>query len=381
MTYNHPKDGYKHHTSPNETTVSRDDVIIIFSVILSMASLTYTAYLSRRIIKYGGLGVLGLVVVYWGIGLAWAAYVAAHPPYIAPTVRFGILPKIIFSERPISKKDFTLELANDAFPKFNDQAKVYVIYRSKSVIGALEEAKKTASLIGFKSQPTEQGTGIYKFDDSATNRSLTMNVLADSFKLNYDYLNDQSLLNPENLPTKEESISLAKAFLSQAGKLYKDLDEGQATTTYWKIGFGALSEVKGLTDANIIRVDFFRNELKGERKIVSESLDKSSVSVLLSGSSISAKKVVEVNYKYVNVDDSAPSTYPIKSPQTAFEDMKTGYYWPAKDVAAPGVTIRKVSLAYFEPITPVQFLQPVYVFEGDGGFVAYVPAITDKYTQ
>jgi len=346
-----------------------------------MATLTYTAYISRKIIKYGGFGVLGLVVVYWAIGLAWAAYIAANPPYVAPTVRFGILPKIVFSQKTISKKEFALELPNDAFPKFKDQANVYVIYRSKSVIGALEEAKKTAELIGFKTQPTEQGTGIYKFDDALSNRTLTMNVLADSFKLNYDYLNDQTLLNPENLPNKEEAVSLAKAFLSQAGKLYKDLDEGVTTVTYWKIGFGALSEVKGLTDANIIRVDFFRNELNGERKIVSESLDKSSVSILLSGSSVAAKKIVEVNYKYVNVDDSAPSTYPIKTPETALADMKTGYYWPAKDVEASTVTIRKVSLAYFEPITPVQFLQPVYVFEGDGGFVAYVPAVVEKYTE
>ena len=43
--------------------------------------------------------------------------------------------------------------------------------------------------------------------------------------------------------------------------------------------------------------------------------------------------------------------------------------------------IRKVSLAYFEPVTPAQFLQPVYVFEGDRGFAAYVPAIVDKYVQ
>lgn len=346
-----------------------------------MATLTHTAYVSRKIIKFGGFGVLGLVIIYWIGGMAWMAWLAAHPPYVAPTVRFRILPKIVFSQKQIAKKDFTLELPNDAFPKFKDQANVYVIYRSKSVIGALEETKKTAELIGFKSPPTEQSTGIYQFNDTATNRTLTMNVLADSFKLNYDYLNDQTLLNPENMPNNTEAISLAKAFLSQAGKLYKDLDEGESKISYWKIGFGSLTEIKGLSDANIIRVDFFRKQLDSEKNIVSENLDKSSVSVLLSGSGVAAKKIVEVNYKYVNVDDSAPSTYPIKTPEMAFADMKTGYYWPATDVEAKTVTIRKVSLAYFEPITPVQFLQPVYVFEGDGGFVGYVPAVTEKYTE
>lgn len=345
-----------------------------------MASLTYTAFVSRKIIKFGGIGVLALVVVYWTIGMIWAAILAAYPPYVAPTVRFGILPKIIFSQKTINKKDFTLELPNDAYPKFSDQANVFVIYRSKSVIGALEEAKKTAGQIGFKNQPTEVTTGVYQFTDSE-NRTLMMNVLGDSFKLSYDYLNDQTLLNATQLPTKDEAIAQAKAFLSQAGKLYKDLDEGTNKITLWKIGFGSLTEVKGLTDANIIRVDFFRKELDSEKPIISEELDKSSVSVLISGADLAAKKIVEVNYKYVNVDNSAPSTYPIKTAEVAFNDLKSGYYWPAKDVEASGVTIRKVSLAYFEPITPVQFLQPVYVFEGDGGFVAYVPAVTEKYTQ
>lgn len=346
-----------------------------------MATLTYTAYVSRKIIKYGGVGILGLVLVYWGFGLAWVAYLAAYPPYVAPTVRFGILPKIFFSERTIVKRDFSLELANDNFPKFKDQANVYVIYRSKSVIGALEEAKKMVAQIGIKTSPTEVSTGVYRFVDSENNRTLTMNVLADSFKLSYDYLSDQPLLNPEKMPSSSEAISQAKAFLSQAGKLYKDLDEGTTKVSLWKIGFGALTEVKGMTDANIIRVDFFRKQLDGDRTIVSETFDKSSVSVLLSGSATAVKKIVEVNYKYINVDDSAPSTYPIKTAQSAFNDMKSGYYWPAKDVPGTNVIIRKVSLAYFEPITPVQFLQPVYVFEGDGGFVAYVPAVLEKYTQ
>ena len=347
-----------------------------------MTTLTHTAYVSRKIIKYGGFGILALVIVYWIGGMVWMAYLTAHPPYVAPTLRFGRLPKIIFSSKEIDKsKTFNLELSNDVFPKFKDQANVYVIYRSRSVIGALEEAKKTANLFGFKSQPTEISTGIYEFEDNFSSRKLTMNVLADSFKLNYDYLKDQTLLNPENLPNKEEAILLAKAFLSSGGKLYKDLDEGTSKVTLWKIGFGTLSEVGGLTDANIIRIDFFRKQLNDNQPIVSDSLDKSSVSVLVSGSEVAAKKIVEVNYKYVNINDSAPSTYPIKTPEVAFADMKLGYYWPAKDVTASTVTIRKVRLAYFEPITPVQFLQPIYVFEGDGEFVAYVPAVTDKYTQ
>jgi hypothetical protein len=36
-------------------------------------------------------------------------------------------------------------------------------------------------------------------------------------------------------------------------------------------------------------------------------------------------------------------------------------------------------LAYYEPVTLTQYLQPIYVFKGDNNFIAYVPAISDKY--
>jgi len=346
-----------------------------------VTSLTQVAYVSRRLIKYGGVGILALVIVWWIGGIALKIYLAAYPPYVPPTVRFGILPKIVFPDRKFEKKEFSLELANDAFPKFKDQAKVYVIYRSKSVIGALEEAKKTAALMGFKNEPSEIKTGVYEFSDSIANRTLTMNILSGNFNLSYPYLSDQMLLNPEEMPDKVEAISSAKAFLQQAGKMYIDLEEGETKVSFWKIDFGGLKETAGLNEANLVRVDLYRKRLAGNQEMVSNDLSRSSVSVLVSGSSVAAKKIVEVNYKYINVDVSAPSTYPIKTPETAYGDLKMGYYWPVKDSEAKSTVIRKVSLAYFEPVTLVQFLQPVYVFEGDGGFTAYVPAIVDKYVQ
>jgi hypothetical protein len=346
-----------------------------------MTSLTYVAHVSRRLIKYGGVGLLVLVIGWWMGGLAYRAYLAAHPPYTPPTIRFGILSKIVFPDKKFEKKEFSLELPNDTLPKFKDQAKVYVIYRSKSVIGALEEAKKTAASMGFRNEPREMKTGVYEFGDSVTNRTLTMNILSGNFNLSYPYLSDQMLLNPDEMPDKTEAVSTAKTFLQQAGKLYKDLEEGETKISYWKIDFGGLKETAGLNEANLVRINFYRKKLDGDQEMVTDDLSKASVSVLVSGSNVMAKRVVEVNYKYINVDVLAPSTYPIKTPEAAFDDLKIGYYWPAKDSGAKNVIIRKVSLAYFEPVTPVQFLQPVYVFEGDGGFTAYVPAIIDKYLQ
>lgn len=348
-----------------------------------MATLTYVAYVSRRIIKYGGFGLIAFLFFWWGLTASIAAYRKAHPPYSAPTVRFGTLGKIVFPEKSFEKKNFVTELADDKFPKYKDQANVYVIYRSKSPLGALEESKKTASLIGFNNEPREVATGIYLFTDSVGGKSLTMNVLESSFIMSYPYLSDQLLLNPDQMPSKDEAIKVAKNYIQQAEKLSTDLDEGEKKVSYWKINFDGLKPVDGLSEANIIRVDFFRKKLGDDVQMVSTEIGKASVSVLVSGSSVTTKKIVEVNYRHVDVDTSAASssTYPIKTSEEAFAELKLGNYWPANDVAAKDVTIRKIYLAYFEPINLTQFLQPVYVFEGDGGFVAYVRAIIDKYAR
>jgi hypothetical protein len=36
-------------------------------------------------------------------------------------------------------------------------------------------------------------------------------------------------------------------------------------------------------------------------------------------------------------------------------------------------------MAYYDPDVLSQYFQPIVVFEGDGGFVAYVPAVTAEY--
>ena len=346
-------------------------------------SLTQVAYTSRNAIKYGGIGLVGFLFFYSGMGLAIKEYKRRNPPYVEPTVRYGVIDKVFFPEKEFQKKEFEYELPNDTFPKYKDQAKVYVIYRSKSIIGALEEGKKTAATMNFLSEPKETGIGIYVFNDSNTGRSLTMNVLQSSFKLSYPYLTDQLLLNPEQMPNKEQAISTATNFLEQTGKLSPDLVEGEKKVSFWKINFDGLKEVTALSEANIIRVDFFRKKLVDDFQVVAMEVGKAPVSILISGSSVAAKKVVEVNFQHVNVDTSeaSSSTYPIISSKEAFENLKMGNYWPAKDNSSNKVIIRKIYLAYFEPVNLTQFMQPVYVLEGDGGFVAYVRAVTDTYAK
>lgn len=347
-------------------------------------SLTYTAYVSRNIIKYGG-GALVAIVLSWSTVVAVIkAYKAAHPPYVSPTVRYGKLPKIIFPEKTFSAKKFVLELAGDNFPKLGDQAKVFVIYRPSSVVLALEEDKKTARAMGFVAEPVKISDGIYEFTNDSLNQSLMMNVLEGSFILKYPYLEDQMLLTSGGLPNGEGAIEGAKSFLQNAQKLRTDLLDGEKKVTFWGIEPDGLKSVPALSEANLVRVDLFRKNIEENFRVLSSDPSRAAVSVLVSGSTVTGKKIVEVNYKYVDIDRESFATYPIKPVETAWKELQAGNYWPAIDTGKEEVTIRNVSLAYFEPIKitdKANFLQPVYLFEGDNGFVAYIPAVVDKYLQ
>ena len=341
-------------------------------------SLTQTAHTSRKLIKFGWVGIIAISLL-WGLTkIAYKAYLAAYPPYYPPTILYGILPKITFLEQKTESKTFSYELPNDEIPVFSDQARVYIIYRPNTTFLALEEDKKTATSFGFSMKPIEVKPGIYEFRDDVLNKILTVNVLDGDFKMRYPYLSDQLLLVSEDLPPKDKAIEVASNFLSQGDKLTDDLKNGQKKVTYWKIEGGAIKATESQSQANAVRVDLFREDLDN-LKLLSSNYDKASVSILISGSRTQSRKIIEFNFKDMSIDRESYSTYPIKTAQEAINSLNSGNYWTAIDVADKAVIIRRMYLAYYEPNALTNFLQPIYVFEGDNGFVAYVPAIKSEY--
>lgn len=343
-----------------------------------MATLTETANIARKVFKFGGIGILLFIILQWGISTGIRAYIKANPPYVAPTMRYGKIPKIVFPEKQFTAKKLNLELPNDAFPKMSDQAKVFVVYRPLSSLLALDEDTKTAKSLGFNDQGVEIKTGLYQWENKLSQLVLTINVLDGSFEMKYPFENDQLVQNPLNMPTKSQAIQTAVSFLTAAGKMTPDLTEGEKKTSFWKLGFGGLKAATSESDANIIRVDMFRKETDDGIKILPDDPNKASVSILISGSEVESKKIALVNYRFAPIDRQSFSTYPIITPQQAWAQFQSGKYWPAVESAGSETTIRKIYLAYFEPATLTNYMQPIYVAEGDNNFVAYLPALDEE---
>ena len=342
-------------------------------------SLTHTAYISRRIIKYGSIGIVSLLL-FWTLGKgAYKIYRTIYPPYSPPTVKYGNLPRIIFPEKEKVKKSFTFEFPNDETPEFKDQNKVYIIYRPNNSFLALEKDKETAEKFGFSNDPIEIKSGIYEFKNEL-GRNLRTNVLDGSFKMTYPYLEDQMLNDPTKMPNKNEAIKVASQGLGNGDKLTEDLENGVKEVVFLKIENNGLKTVGSQAEANVARIYFYRKELD-DLKVVSKDVGQASVSVLISGSEVLEKKILEINYKDLNIDRESFSTYPIKTVDEAIGDLNSGNYWPASDVVNDKVVIRRIYLAYFEPVTLTNYLQPVFVFEGDNNFTAYIPAVSNEKTD
>ncbi len=137
------------------------------------------------------------------------------------------------------------------------------------------------------------------------------------------------------------------------------------------------------SEANLIKVNLYREEYgPQDNTLPNVTLDPKEANVwfMLTGSGKN-QKIIAGEYHHFEIDTEKQSTYPIKTAQQAWNDLQEGKGFVASLGNNPDnvITIRKVYLAYFDPAQYTQFYQPVVVFEGDNGFVAYVPAVTDEF--
>ena len=137
-----------------------------------------------------------------------------------------------------------------------------------------------------------------------------------------------------------------------------------------------------LSEADFVRVDLFRKNLD-DLKVLPPNPNQSSVSWIFSGARETGKRIVEVDYAHQPVSEENYATYPFKSSATAWQELANGQGFVASLGENPQdkVTIRKVYLAYFDSDEIQDFLQPIFVFEGDKGFVGYIQAVDPKWVE
>lgn len=351
-----------------------------------MATLTETAYLTKRFLKLFAIFVVAFFVVSGIWGSVKSIWTKSHPPApAAPTVAFGKLPKIIFKEGAddLPKLTFKLETVDGNLPKLTNIEKVYFIPLPSSNLLDFERANQKAKKMGFTREPQAVSEILYRWSTEATpSTTLEININLNNFRLGYDFATDTELLINKNLPSNQQAAQEAKTFLANNDFLPEDLGSGTATFDYLKFMPPKLEWAPSISEADFVRVNLFRANID-EKPLLPPNPKNSLVSFLFSGSRSTSRRIVEVNYRYLPIDKEISSTYPLRPVEDAWEDLKAqkGYIANLGNNQEDKITIRKIYLAYFEPEIPQHYLQPIYVFEGDAEFYGYVPAVDTNWIE
>ena len=351
-----------------------------------MATLTETAYYTRRAINWTILGVLAYILLrmFWSLlVIVWMVMLPPKP--IPPNHAFGTLPAVKFAAvaTPSAKLTFQLETIEGGVPEASDSAVVYFMPKSAPNLLGLNKAQQFATGLQFEPAPIAESKNVYRFNDPREPlRRLRYDIVSKNFILRYAFEQDASAFLNKNLPLSD-AAKLEAITLLQSYDIYpEDFEKGAPTVTFLRIVTNKLVTTTSLSQGDAVRIDFFRKPI-GDTLVVTPNPDEASISIIFSGNQQIQKRILQLAYTYWPVDYQTTATYPMKPSATAWEELQAGEGYIARypTNGAKSAVVRSVYLAYYDSFEPQTYLQPIFVFEGDNGFVAYVPAISREWTE
>ena len=132
--------------------------------------------------------------------------------------------------------------------------------------------------------------------------------------------------------------------------------------------------MQSINEANFARLDVFQKNLDNH-KIYYPGLSESLMYFIIKGSGF-LPNVTDASFIHFIADSSNFSTYPIKTAEAAFEDLKQGNALVfTNDKNAKLIDIIDVSLGYYIGDENQQYFLPIVVFKGKE-FTAYVNALS-----
>lgn len=352
-----------------------------------MASLTETAYYTRRAINWAILAVIGYIFlrIFWSIFVTvWLAFFPPKPP--PPNHAFGKLPAVKFpppQASPSGQLIFQLETIEGSVPRASESATVYFMPKAASNLLAISDAQNFAKRLGFNTNPIQEaGTkNIYRFDDTAAPlRHLWYDIVSQNFILRYTFEQDTGLFLERDLPTPQEVQAETRSFLQTYNLNKDDYVGGSMKVTYLRLVESKLTVTTSQSQADAVRVDLFRKPI-GTTPVVTANPTEGHITMIFSGSKNTKKRVLQLTYTYWLIDYQTSATYSLKTSNQAWTELQSGGGYIVRHPRGSVATIRNVYLAYYDSAEPQTYLQPVFIFEGDDGFLAYVPAVNPEWVE
>jgi len=343
-----------------------------------MPTLSKTKKETKLILKWGGISLLIIFLFMTGIRITALIKEGLTPPP-PPKASFGKLTPIPFPNQKKEIISYTLDTLTGFLPGFKDRANVYRVGTLPPNLLSLDKTQERVSAIGFNSSGFPIAPDVYQWveGEPPLQRRVTINIFSGDFTLSSSYLIATSLQSFGENENKETAIELSKSFLSRMELFPEDVDEQKTKTSFYTIQNNSLVKTDEISDAKIIRVDFFQKDLN-EFPIYYERGLFSTISTLVAKEE-NEFKIVDVRFFYKGASKDF-SDYSIKSASQAFEELKEGKgYIASNSQNLVSIVIKKAILGYYIGENQQEYLMPIIIFEGDNDFVAYVSAVRDEW--
>jgi hypothetical protein len=340
----------------------------------------------RLAVKYGAIGLVVLIVgrMVWGASVT--LYMRLNPPPPPPpTVGFGLLPRIVFPQQVSTEKpdSYILETANGRLPAFEDRASVFFMpFAPPSLLGD-QRAKQLAAQLDFVFEPQIINARTYRWTRSQPLASvLEMDIQDYTFTLTTDYKSRVELLTKQNVPSSVEAVERVKSLLEKMELLTPDLTTASGEVLLYKAVGDTLEPAVSISDTDFIQVDITRTPIDGRYRMYTSEGYVGTVTAIVAGGNLgNDDSIVELQYRHHPVDYSVSHTYPLRSVNEAWQLLQAGEGYIAGGAELDQAVIRNVELGYFDSFVDQEYLQPIYVFLGDDGFMGYIPALDQEYVQ
>ena len=366
-----------------------------------------------------GFGAILIIVIFFKVG-GFINSLLFPPKIQPPNEAYGKITPLSFPFSTI-KGNFTYSIntVNGSLPQnFPDRIIIYPMIISQPSLLNLDAAKSNVTALGFVDQTTgntlpeiPRGGPNYEWDEQASSqfqRKIIYNIVNQNFTMTSNYLTQLSVLNAQNLGDQTSAISTVQDFLGSIKQFPTDVDitltqnpspdaSYETSPLLYSIVNGQLTPTTALSNAQVIRVDLYQKEIDysftaGQDQDLThfQNFDMklpilyphppfSTMNFLIASGQNETDVVSAIfNHQTINLQPSTQATYPIKTAQQAFDDLKNGKgYIAAYNGTDSQILINKVFLAYYIGETQENFLMPIVVFEGQNGFFAYVSALSN----
>ena len=344
-----------------------------------MLTLSNVASETRNILKWGGL-VFGTILIIYisyqvGIFIKKTFYPTPPPP---PTVSFGKLPSISFSESKQNQFEYTLDTLSGSFPTFSDREKVYKMVINEPDLLALKKASNKVKGIGFQGTTVALNPDVYQWTNQTPfAQTLSFNILTSDFQLSSSYFSDQNILSSRNLPDTSAAPGFITTYLQGMYLYPQDIDLAKIKTNLFSIKNNSLVPASSLSNAQIIQVYLFQKDVD-KLPIFYSRPTISPMNFLVAGGE-NSPTIVQADFSHQEISQDS-ATYPIITASEAFDMLKKGQAYVA-DFYGQGseISIKNIYLGYYIGENKQKYLMPIVVFEGNDGFYAYVSAIKDEW--